>query len=37
MLIAATFTNATYERLPLDGNDDDNNQGPSSVDDVQGA
>ncbi|RHN80274.1 putative PPC domain-containing protein [Medicago truncatula] len=31
MLIAATFTNATYQRLRLDNNDNDNNEKPSSV------
>ncbi|RHN80272.1 hypothetical protein MtrunA17_Chr1g0186441 [Medicago truncatula] len=36
MLIAATFTNATYERLPLDDDDNDNNEGPNSAGGVQG-
>lgn len=35
MLISATFTNATYERLPLEDEDNDN-EGPSSAAGVQG-
>ncbi|KAL5068308.1 hypothetical protein RYX36_019195 [Vicia faba] len=40
MLISATFTNATYERLPLEDSDNDNennNEGPSSAAAMQGA